>query len=107
MFDFTHHLNHYIRIIAFDIKWWLALGTYGVGDYWRVDDFDVFCVVISAGVVSDIYKEEITKEIEVQIVTRFYFQSGKAKQKLNGDSEVQEAIALLNDKERYNELLGK
>ena len=41
------------------------------------------------------------------MVTRYYFQSGKAKQKLNGDSEVQEAIALLNDPARYNKLLGK
>ena len=55
----------------------------------------------------DTYKEEITKEIEVQIVTRYYFQSGKAKQKLNGDDEVQEAIALLNDPARYNKILGK
>ena len=55
----------------------------------------------------DNYEEEITKEIETQIITRYYFQSGKAKQKLNGDSEVQEAIALLNDPVRYNKLLGK
>lgn len=55
----------------------------------------------------DTYKEEITKEIEIQIITRYYFQSGKAKQKLNGDSEVQEAIALLNDPARYNKILGK
>ena len=54
----------------------------------------------------DTYKDEITKEIEVQIATRYYFQSGKAKQKLNGDSEVQEAIALLNDMKKYNEILG-
>ena len=55
----------------------------------------------------DTYKEEITKEIEMQVVTRYYFQSGKAKQKLNGDSEIQEAIALLNDPTRYNKILGK
>ena len=55
----------------------------------------------------DTYKEEIIKEIEIQVVTRYYFQSGKAKQKLNGDSEVQEAIALLNDPARYNKILKK
>ena len=55
----------------------------------------------------DEYEEEITKEIEIQIVTRYYFQSGKAKQRLNGDSEIQEAIALLNDTPRYNKILGK
>ncbi|MDF1697176.1 MAG: S41 family peptidase [Saprospiraceae bacterium] len=55
----------------------------------------------------DEYEEEITKEIEMQIISRYYFQSGKAKQKLNGDSEIQEAITLLNDSERYNKILGK
>jgi carboxyl-terminal processing protease len=55
----------------------------------------------------DNYKEEIIKEIEIQIVTRYYFQSGKAKQKLNGDSEIQEAIALINDSVRYKKILGK
>jgi len=55
----------------------------------------------------DDYKEELVKEIEIQIVTRYHFQSGKAKQKLNGDSEIQEAIALLNDPTRYNKILGK
>lgn len=53
------------------------------------------------------FQEEIKKEIEIQIVTRYHFQSGKAKQKLNGDSEIQEAIALLNDSARYNKILGK
>jgi len=55
----------------------------------------------------DTYQAEIVKEIEVQIITRYYFQSGKAKQKLNGDSEIQEAIALLNNPTRYNKILGK
>lgn len=52
------------------------------------------------------FKEEITKEIEMQIIARYYYQAGKAKQKLNGDSEIQEAIQLLNDSDRYNKILG-
>jgi len=52
------------------------------------------------------YKEEIIKEIELDIISRYYYQSGKAKHKLNGDSEIQEAIQLLNDQERYNKILG-
>jgi len=55
----------------------------------------------------DKYKEEIIKELEIQIVARYYYQSGKAKHKLNGDSEIQEAISLLNDTDRYNKILGK
>lgn len=54
----------------------------------------------------DEFQEEITKEIEMQIIARYYYQAGKAKQKLNGDSEIQEAIKLLNDPARYNKILG-
>ncbi len=55
----------------------------------------------------DEYKEELIKEIEIQVITRYYFQSGKAKQKLNGDSEIQEAIRLLNNPSEYKKILGK
>ena len=72
-------------------------------------EFDVLRKKIAATQADDIdeFQEEITKEIEMQIIARYYYQSGKAKQKLNGDSEIQEAIKLLNDPERYNMILGK
>ena len=54
----------------------------------------------------DNYKAEITKELEKEIISRYYFQSGKAKHRLNGDPEIQEAIDLLNDLERYHQILG-
>lgn len=71
-------------------------------------DFDVLKNKILATQADDIdeFEEEITKEIEMQIIARYYYQSGKAKQKLNGDSEIQEAIKLLNDPARYNKILG-
>ena len=52
------------------------------------------------------FKNQIIKEIELDIISRYYYQSGKAKHKLNGDSEIQEAISLLNDQDRYNKILG-
>lgn len=72
-------------------------------------DFDELKKKIAATQADDIdeFQEEITKEIEMQIIARYYYQSGKAKQKLNGDSEIQEAIKLLNDPARYNKILGK
>jgi carboxyl-terminal processing protease len=72
-------------------------------------DFDLLKKKIIETQSDDIdeFQEEITKEIEMQIIARYYYQSGKAKQKLNGDSEIQEAIKLLNDPARYNEILGK
>lgn len=72
-------------------------------------DFDVLKNKILQTQADDIdeFEEEITKEIEMQIIARYYYQAGKAKQKLNGDSEIQEAIKLLNDPARYNSILGK
>jgi len=55
----------------------------------------------------DIYKNEITREIEREIVTRFYQQSGKIRYNLEKDAEVEEAVTLLNDINRYNSLLKK
>jgi len=72
-------------------------------------EFEALATKINLDQQNDIdeYQEEITKEIEMQIIARYYYQSGKAKQKLNGDSEIQEAIKLLNDPARYNKILGK
>lgn len=54
----------------------------------------------------DEYSVQIIKEIEMQIIARYYYQAGKAKQQLNGDTEIQEAIKLLNDPARYKKVLG-
>lgn len=51
------------------------------------------------------YMDEIRKEIELEIVGRYYYQGGKAKHRLNGDPEIQEAIAVLNDVSRYKKIL--
>lgn len=53
----------------------------------------------------DTYQAEIARELEIEIVSRYYYQSGKAKHRLNGDTEIQEAISLLNDIERYKSIL--
>jgi len=51
------------------------------------------------------YKDEIVREIEIEIVSRYYYQGGKAQHRLNGDSEIVEAIALLNDQAKYKNIL--
>jgi carboxyl-terminal processing protease len=52
-------------------------------------------------------KAEITKEIEKEIVSRFYLQSGKVRYALFTDPEIQEAITVLNDSKRYLKILNK
>jgi carboxyl-terminal processing protease len=55
----------------------------------------------------DVYRNEISREIEREIITRFYQQSGKVRYNLEKDPEVKEAVTLLNDINRYNKLLKK
>jgi carboxyl-terminal processing protease len=52
------------------------------------------------------YKDEITTEIEKEIVSRYFYQKGKTQIALKRDKEVDEAIALLKDKKRYTTILG-
>jgi carboxyl-terminal processing protease len=53
------------------------------------------------------HKDEIVSELEKQIVARYYFEKGQIKIGLRNDSEIQEAIKLLDDNGRYKSLLKK
>ncbi len=48
----------------------------------------------------------ITPLIKQELVSRYYFNSGRVEAMLQDDSEVLEAINLLKDKNRYNNILG-
>lgn len=52
-------------------------------------------------------KAEITAEIEKEIITRYYYQSGRSKHTLSGDPEVAEAISVLKDPARYRKILAR
>lgn len=52
-------------------------------------------------------KDEIIKVIEKEIAGRYYYQRGKVQMGLRNDKEVQEAIAVLTDKARYDKILGQ
>ena len=51
------------------------------------------------------YKEVIIDLIEKEISSRFYYQEGKIKMGLKNDSEIEEAIKILKDKDRYSSIL--
>lgn len=53
------------------------------------------------------YKDEIVVELEKEIISRYFYQKGKTKIGLKRDKEVDEAIAILKDQNKYNSLLGK
>ena len=50
-------------------------------------------------------KKEIILEIEKELIGRYFFQKGKTKLRLSRDQEIDEAISLLTDKKRYQEIL--
>jgi len=51
------------------------------------------------------HKKEIKEILEAEIVGRYYFQAGKLEANMGKDEEVLEAIKILNDPIRYNQIL--
>lgn len=54
----------------------------------------------------DEFEALISKEIEKDIVVRYHYQSGRIKQGLQNDKEIEEAISVLRDKSRYEKILS-
>ena len=52
------------------------------------------------------YKNELIKLIEKEIAGRYYYQKGKIQMGLRNDQEIEEAIKVLNDQARYQQVLG-
>lgn len=50
-------------------------------------------------------KDVILRKIETEIATRYFYQKGKAYQRLQNDPEVVEAISVLNDYPKYQSIL--
>jgi carboxyl-terminal processing protease len=51
------------------------------------------------------YKEEIKEILEEEIVSRYYFQSGKQEASFKTDAGIKEALRVLNDKNLYATIL--
>ncbi len=51
------------------------------------------------------FKTEIKLILENEIISRYYYQNGRIEQSLNTDPEVRQAIELLKNKKKYNEIL--
>jgi len=70
-------------------------------------DIDALKAKINHNKKSDLvkYKPEISQFLEEEIASRYYFQKGRLEASLKDDKEVEEAIKILNDKERYKKIL--
>ena len=52
------------------------------------------------------FKSEIKELLENEIVSRYYFQRGRAEHAFREDKFVSESIDILQNKTRYNTILG-
>lgn len=53
----------------------------------------------------DKYRKEITYFLSEELVTRYYHKKGRLKYRVSHDDEIKEAVALLKDRKRYEDLL--
>ncbi|MEM1122821.1 MAG: S41 family peptidase, partial [Bacteroidota bacterium] len=72
-------------------------------------DFATIEKKITQAKKNDLYefKDAIVDQIEKEIAARYYFESGKIQIGLRNDSEVKEAINLINNPDQYSKLLSK
>jgi carboxyl-terminal processing protease len=71
-------------------------------------DFDALQRRIEAEKKNDLAeaRERILYEIEQDIIGRYFYERGKVRKRLVNDSEVKEAVKLLNDQARYKAILA-
>lgn len=53
------------------------------------------------------FREEIQKLLENEIVSRYYFQRGRAQHSFNGDLDLEKALEILKNQGEYNTILKK
>ncbi len=53
----------------------------------------------------ELYKDDISKFLAVEIIKRYYFQKGEILESLKYDADLEKAIEVLSDKTLYNETL--
>lgn len=51
------------------------------------------------------YKAEIIEFLEEEIASRYYFQNGRLEASLNDDTDIKEALIVLNDNAKYQKIL--
>ncbi len=52
------------------------------------------------------FKEDICRQLEAEIVARYFYQKGKIKHSLSLDQELKKAVEVLNNTGKYNDILA-
>lgn len=73
------------------------------------DEYDLLMKQMASDKKEDLnkYKNQIEELLKLEIVTRYYFQKGKIEAALQNDSQLKDAIAILNDREKYSAILSR
>lgn len=71
------------------------------------EEYDVLNMKLQQNKSDDLEKNkaEIKEILTTEIMSRYYYQKGRTKGGLNFDVEVKKAISVLNDQQKYNEIL--
>ena len=71
-------------------------------------EYDALIAKLEANKKDDLnkFKSEIKELITSEIVSRYYYQKGRILATLQFDKEVKEAIKVLEDKKRYDNILA-
>ena len=69
---------------------------------------DTLTIILSEEKKKDIdkNKKEIEEMLKLEIITRYYYQSGRLQSSLINDPEIEEAIRVLTDKGIYSSILS-
>ena len=51
------------------------------------------------------FRKEISELISDEVITRYYYQSGKIESSLNGDPMIESAVKTLKEKSEYSAIL--
>lgn len=72
------------------------------------EEFDALIKKLTPSLESDLlrYQDEIKEILESEIVSRYYYSSGRLQNALGQDDYVDIALEVLNDSDRYNKILS-
>lgn len=70
-------------------------------------EFDALLSKLTPSLDADLerYQSEIVEILENEIISRYYYQKGRVEASLTNDSYIAEALKVLNDKTKYQEIL--
>ena len=71
------------------------------------EDFNALEKTLSPNIEKDVelFKKDIVQLLGEEIVKRYYYQKGAIRYQLRNDTELEKALEILNDKERYDNFL--